>query len=119
MYKSGLIKGDDLSIIALYGERTAQTSCKYLLPYVKPTSNILDVGCGPGIITSDLAKLAPDGKTIGVDNATGIVAQARASFPSTPNLSYTVGDATNLSAFADNSFDIVHAHQLLVISQIR
>ncbi|KAH9208562.1 methyltransferase type 11 [Leptodontidium sp. 2 PMI_412] len=114
-YQSRLINGDDPAITKLYGERTALTSCKYLLPYVKPNSNILDVGCGPGIITSNLAKLAPQGRTTGVDNSTGIIEEARKAFPTSavPNLKFVTGDCNNLSEFADNSFDIVHAHQLL------
>jgi ubiquinone/menaquinone biosynthesis C-methylase UbiE len=111
-YQAGIIKADDASTINLYGDRTAQTSCLYLLPHIKKTSNILDVGCGPGIITSDLAKIASEGETIGVDNNEGVIAQASAAYPA-PNLSFAVSDALNLD-FPDNSFDIVHAHALLV-----
>ena len=110
------IKGDDKSVTTVYGERTVATSCVYLRPYVKATSNILDVGCGPGVITADLAKIAHSGKTIGVDNSAGIIAQAQASYPSSEvsNLTFAVGDALNLAEYPDNSFDIVHAHALLV-----
>ncbi|KUJ08156.1 S-adenosyl-L-methionine-dependent methyltransferase [Mollisia scopiformis] len=113
-YAANVIRGDDPSTTKLYGERTAKTSCQYLLPHVTKSAKILDVGCGPGIITADLAKIASDGSTIGVDNSEGIIKQASTSFPDVPNLKYQVGDATNLKDFADNSFDIVHAHQLLV-----
>jgi ubiquinone/menaquinone biosynthesis C-methylase UbiE len=110
------IKADDPNVTNLYGERTALTSCVYLRPYITESSNILDVGCGPGTITSDLAKMATKGRTIGVDNSAGIVSQAAALFPlsAVPNLTFEVGDATKLEAFEDNSFDIVHAHALLV-----
>lgn len=110
------IKADDKAVISLYGERTALTSCAYLRPYIKETSNILDVGCGPGIITSDLANIAFKGKTIGVDNNAGIIEQASKSIPASavPNLTFTVGDAAKLEEFEDNTFDIVHAHALFV-----
>ena len=110
------VKADDTAVTSLYGERTAATSCAYLRPYIKEDSNILDVGCGPGVITADLAKIASKGKTIGVDNNAGIIKEAAAAFPpsAVPNLTYTLGDASTLEAFADNSFDIVHAHALFV-----
>lgn len=110
------VKADDPSVTSLYGERTALTSCAHLRPYIRETSNILDVGCGPGIITSDLAKIANKGKTIGVDINEGIVEQASKAFPpsAVPSLTFTVGDATKLEAFEDNAFDIVHVHALIV-----
>jgi ubiquinone/menaquinone biosynthesis C-methylase UbiE len=110
------VKADDASVTSLYGERTALSSCAYLRPYIKETSNILDVGCGPGVITADLAKIAFKGKTIGVDNNAGIIDEASAAFPpsQTPNLTYAVSDAATLEAFQDNTFDIVHAHALIV-----
>ncbi|KAF8856179.1 S-adenosyl-L-methionine-dependent methyltransferase [Acephala macrosclerotiorum] len=113
-YQQGLIKADDPNITKLYGERTSQVSCQYLLPHISKTANILDVGCGPGTITVDLAKIASEGQTTGVDNSEGIVKQASTSFSDVPNLKFQVGDATDLKNFADNSFDIVHAHALLV-----
>src|SRR6187402_561146 len=51
-YQHGTIKGDDAAVTSLYGERTALTSCAYFLPHVTKSANILDVGCGPGIITA-------------------------------------------------------------------
>ncbi|KAL2062114.1 hypothetical protein VTL71DRAFT_6380 [Oculimacula yallundae] len=110
------IRGDDPSITKLYGDRTVSTSCRYFVSHVNKEANILDVGCGPGVITSDLAKIAPEGKTIGLDNSAGIIEQAAAAFPASsfPNLSFVVGDATNLSDYPDNTFDVVHAHQVLV-----
>jgi ubiquinone/menaquinone biosynthesis C-methylase UbiE len=112
------VKADDLSIIKLYGQdRIATLSCGYLLPHITPTAIILDVGCGPGAITADFARLAPQGHTTGVDNSASIIAQAQTTFPSSlpglGNLSFAVADATKLEAFPDNSFDIVHAHALL------
>lgn len=113
-YQQKVIQADDPSVTRLYGERTAQTSCQYLLPYITKTAHILDVGCGPGIITADFAKVASEGHTIGVDNSEGIIKQASTSFSDVPSLDFQVADATNLKDFADHSFDIVHAHQLLV-----
>ena len=114
-YEHEVMKGDDPNVVKLYGERTAVRNCQYLLPHIKPTSLILDVGCGPGTITSDFAKLASSGKVTGVDNSEGIITSAQNTFPQSTqsNLTFLVGDAYKLD-FPDNTFDIVHAHQVLI-----
>lgn len=75
----------------------------------------MKVGCGPGRITSDFAYLAPSGQVTGIDSSEGIITSAQTTFPSSTqaNLHFAVGDALKLD-FPDNSFDIVHAHQVLV-----
>jgi len=113
MYKR--IAADSKTVTAFYGERTAIICASYLLPFIKNTSNILDIGCGPGRITADFSQIAKDGKTIGLDNSPGILEEASSSFPISdfPNLSFVVGDALKLD-FPDNTFDIVHSHQLIL-----
>lgn len=105
----------DKTVTDLYGETNAKISAAYLLPHIKPTSHILDVGCGPGTITADFAQIAKSGKTIGIDYSAGVIERASKSFPPSthPNLSFTVGNALKLE-FPDNTFDIVHVHQVLM-----
>jgi len=88
--------------------RTAANSAAHLLPRLEPFHRVLDLGCGPGTISADLAALVPDGFVIGVDRAPEII---ETTTPST-NLSFEVGDVYDL-AFDDASFDVVHAHQVL------
>ncbi|CAG8981985.1 hypothetical protein HYALB_00004851 [Hymenoscyphus albidus] len=109
MYKK--VDGSQKNLTAYYHERTAQVCADYLIPHIKPDSKILDVGCGPGSITRDLANLAPSGTTVGVDYFSTVVSQARASYP-LPNLTFEVGNTLKLE-FPDNSFDIVHCHCVL------
>ena len=99
-----------------YDEPGIKTSSAYLTGHVAKSANILDVGCGSGIITAHLARLADKGHTIGIDNSRSSIDQAKASFPATsmPNINFVVGDTTKLVEFADNTFDIVHAHMFLV-----
>jgi len=73
---------------------------------------VLDVGCGPGTITADLASLVPEGSVLGVDAEPGVVAQARSDASGIPNLAFQVGDVYRLG-FDDGRFDVVHAHQVL------
>ena len=50
----------------------------YLLPRLRPGLDLLDVGCGPGTLTVDLARAVAPGRVVGVDAAAGVVGAARA-----------------------------------------
>ncbi len=39
--------------------------------------NILDLGCGDGLLTTNLAKLVPNGNVIGVDASEGMIEVAK------------------------------------------
>ena len=43
------------SVLRSHRWRTAENSCGYLLDRLAPGLDLLDVGCGPGTITADLA----------------------------------------------------------------
>lgn len=113
MYKH--ISSADETLLKMYGNRTAANCAAYLLPHIKSSSMILDVGCGPGRITSDFARIATSGTIIGIDAGAPIIALASSTYPSSEfaNLSFKVGDAYHLD-FPDDTFDIVHCHQLLI-----
>jgi ubiquinone/menaquinone biosynthesis C-methylase UbiE len=77
--------------------------------------SLLDVGCGPGSVTLDLAEvLGPDGTVVGVDAAANVVGRARAAGVERGDrrTRFETADAYGLP-FADDSFDVVHAHQVL------
>ncbi|MGH3384143.1 MAG: methyltransferase domain-containing protein [Nocardioidaceae bacterium] len=90
--------------------RTAENSAAYLLPQLASDAVVLDVGCGPGTITVDLATRVPRGRVVGIDRSAEVVAEA--ALHEVPNARFEVGDVYALS-YADASFDVVHAHQVL------
>ena len=94
--------------------RTAENSAAYLLPRLNVADRLLDVGIGPGTITLDLAGRLSEGWVVGIDSAPAAVAatQTLAAAQGVRNLRLLVGDAYQLG-FADASFDVVHAHQLV------
>jgi len=94
--------------------RTAANSISYVLPRLTPAMKILDVGCGPGTITVDIAKLVPQGHITGLEYTSEPLSQARAFAQDNgvSNVDFAVGDIHELD-FPDNSFDVVHAHQVL------
>jgi ubiquinone/menaquinone biosynthesis C-methylase UbiE len=75
---------------------------------------LLDVGCGPGTITVDLARRVAPGQVIGLDRVEEPLESARtdAASAGVDNVTFQTGDAYALP-FEDDSFDVVHAHQVL------
>jgi ubiquinone/menaquinone biosynthesis C-methylase UbiE len=65
--KTSYTQGYSNYAIAFYLSRTAESSAAFLLPHIKKTDHILDVGCGPGTITTGFAKYATEGTIIGID----------------------------------------------------
>ena len=59
------LHGHHDSVLRSHRWRTAENSAGYLLPRLAPDARVLDVGCGPGTITADLAALVPDGDVTG------------------------------------------------------
>jgi SAM-dependent methyltransferase len=106
--------GHHESVLRSHTWRTAENSAAYLLPLLHPGLSVLDIGCGPGTITADLARLVAPGQVVGVDAAGEVVAQAEAyaSQLDLANLRFEVGDLFALR-YGDASFDVVHAHQVL------
>ncbi|MFF7971488.1 methyltransferase domain-containing protein [Streptomyces sp. NPDC007905] len=106
--------GHHESVLRSHTWRTAANSAAHLLGVLKPHMKILDIGCGPGTITADLAELVPDGHVTGVDHAPGILRQARetAAGRGLANVDFAVADVHALD-YPDETFCVVHAHQVL------
>ncbi|OBT45542.1 hypothetical protein VE00_05059 [Pseudogymnoascus sp. WSF 3629] len=101
------------SVLQTHKWRTVANSAAYLLPYLKPGMTILDVGCGPGSISIDLARLVPGSHVTGIDVDDPLKeARASAAAIGVTNVEFKVGDIHALD-FPDASFDVVHAHQVL------
>jgi len=102
------------AVVQTHGWRTATNSASYLLPHINPHMTILDIGCGPGSISIDFARRVLQGHVTGIEYVPEPLDQARdlATREGVTNIDFRVGDIHNLE-FPDNSFDIVHVHQVL------
>jgi trans-aconitate methyltransferase len=49
------LHGHHDSVLRSHRWRTAENSAGYLLARLPPDARVLDIGCGPGTITADLA----------------------------------------------------------------
>jgi trans-aconitate 2-methyltransferase len=71
------------------------------------TERVLDIGCGDGKITAEIAQRLKAGSVLGIDPSTRMIAFAQAHFARVeyPNLAFAVGDATSLPYRGE--FDLV------------
>lgn len=106
--------GHHEAVLRSHRARTAQNSARYLLDHLRPGQRLLDVGCGPGTITADLAAIVAPGEVVAIEREQSVVdeAAAVAAERGLRNLRAELGDVYQL-AFNDAAFDVVHAHQVL------
>ncbi|ORW01395.1 methyltransferase domain-containing protein [Mycobacterium kyorinense] len=106
--------GHHESVLRSHRQRTADNSAAYLLPHLRQGMSLLDIGCGPGTIIVDLAARVAPGKVTAVDTADDALAAARveAQARNLSNIFFAAADVHALE-FADGTFDVVHAHQVL------
>jgi SAM-dependent methyltransferase len=84
----------------------------YLRIGIKDAETILDVGCGSGIVTRDLAHLT-NGIVIGIDESSDMINEASSIVKQYKNISLVIGGAQHLP-FPDNSFDITTCNLVLM-----
>jgi SAM-dependent methyltransferase len=112
------LHGHHASVLRSHSWRTVDNSAPHLIPYLKPNLKVLDVGCGPGTITVDLASRLPQGFVYAIDPSADVIEKARqhAQEKGVTNVRFEVGDIHNwqgLDGVEEGSFDVVHAHQVL------
>lgn len=100
------------SVLRSHRARTAGNSAAYLLPYLRPDHRLLDVGSGPGTITADLAVMVREVLAVEVDDEAAAITRAGLQERGITNAEVVVGDVHAL-ALPDDTFDVVHAHQVL------
>lgn len=74
---------------------------------------ILDIGCGDGKVTAEIASVALDGSVVGIDNSEAMIALARSRYPQEafPNLQFLHADARQLPF--QNEFSVIFSNAAL------
>jgi trans-aconitate 2-methyltransferase len=80
---------------------------------LKGVEDILDLGCGDGKVTAEIAHLVGTGSVTGVDNSMQMIELAKEKYPQNkhPNLSFQVMDVSDLSF--EDCFDVVFSNAVL------
>ncbi len=104
--------GHHESVLRSHNVRDVSNSAEYLRPFLGADTRLLDVGAGPGSITVDFASIVARVTATEIDEAALSLSRDLAAGRGLDNLDFSVEDVHALS-FADDSFDVVHAHQVL------
>ncbi|BFZ58157.1 hypothetical protein PYCC9005_005218 [Savitreella phatthalungensis] len=117
-YRTGYKRED----VRHHAWRSVENSCGYLIERLEqgartvPDLAILDCGCGPGSITSSMAKYLPVGGSItAVDLSTEVLSQARSLAEErdvADRITFVQGSIYELGAL-HRQFDIVHANMVI------
>lgn len=106
--------GHHVSVVGQHARRTAERDAAYLLPHLQSGMRLLDIGCGPGTITTGLARAVAPGEVTGIDLVPEVVETARRHLAEAglANVRFEAASVYDLP-YEDASFEAVHAHQVL------
>jgi len=113
--------GHEDAVLRSHRWRTVANSAAYLRHHLQPGARLLDVGCGPGTLTADMAQLLGGagergrGLAVGIDVVAGVLTEARANAraKNVDNVVFAAADIYRLGLRDGTRFDVVHAHQVL------
>ncbi|KAK4171550.1 methyltransferase [Triangularia setosa] len=119
---SSYTQGYSPATLSSHASRTIHSDAAFLIPYIKPTDRILDVGCGPGTITIGFGPLVPQGSVLGIDISDEVLDQARSLLAGNHDLKNVTFRHGNLLASGglqlqeavvkEGSFDVVFSSQV-------
>lgn len=104
--------GHHESVLRSHSTRDITNSAEYLRAFLTEDARLLDVGAGPGSITVDFAAHVAHVTATEMDDAALSLSRDLAAHRGLVNLDFSIEDVHAMS-FASDSFDVVHAHQVL------
>lgn len=88
-----VIHRETSSSTKIFDDRTLAVDYRHLPAVLKPGMRILDVGCGTGSITRDIANVVgPSGKVVGLDNTEKFIAAGKENFAHIKNMELIATD---------------------------
>ncbi|MFC4403765.1 methyltransferase domain-containing protein [Gracilibacillus xinjiangensis] len=96
---------------SIIDQRSLQNSHQRLTDFLQKGKNVLDIGCGTGVITADIAKKVAPGKVLGIDENKQFIESASNNFKEIDHLAFETKDLYKLEE--ENQFDVVTAARVL------
>jgi len=109
MLKNKVVHREDQQADLIFNQRSLQTDYRTLIPLLKKGLRILDIGCGTGAISNDIAKaVGATGYVVAIDNTESFVKQGKDLFKETSNLDLVHIDVLNYQPNPeDEKFDLI------------
>jgi ubiquinone/menaquinone biosynthesis C-methylase UbiE len=100
--------------VSLMSNRRLETHGTFFLPFLKDEMAVLDCGCGPGVLTCDIAEYIPNGNVLGidVDKSQICIAEEEAKTRGIKNAKFQQATVYDLQRI-NQTFDAVFSHALL------
>lgn len=112
MKPSKHIERNESSGIKIFDNRSLEADYRTLQPILKKGISVLDIGCGTGAISKDVAKIiGSTGKVIGIDNTEKFIKSGRGTYKEIKNLNLIHVDLFNYRP--KEKFDLVTASRVM------
>jgi len=101
-----VIQREEQSANAIFNQRTLEKDYHTLKSALKPGLRVLDIGCGTGAITKDIAAIVgPSGAVVGIDNTESFITEGKNLFGSIQNLELIHCDLLDFDSI--EKFDLI------------
>jgi len=112
MQQNKHIERDQESSAKLYDNRSLEVDYRTLKPLLKKGISVLDIGCGTGAISKDIAKIVGSkGQVVGIDNTELIITRGSKTYKNIKNLKLIHCDLFEYES--EEKYDLIIAARVL------